>query len=83
MMLRVLYRHFEICAVLERPRMGFWGQNVRICSAVRALLRRNGAAVIVQQGRCRNATEAPLRRNKALTAEKGHFSHASGGFRPF
>ena len=74
--------NFKICAISACRKTAFSGQNVRICSAVRASRGRNRAAVIMQRRPCLNATTAPPEPRKAFTAEPYHFRHASATFQP-
>ena len=79
---RRLSRFSAICAISKRRKAAFFARNVMICSAVRVLLHRNGAAVIMQRRPYRNATGAPLQPREGLTAEPRHLRHAPGAFPP-
>ena len=75
-----LSRFFAICAVSESRKTAFSGQNVRIFSAVRASRGHDGAAFVVQRGRCCNTVRPPPEPREALMAKPARFRHTSSAF---
>ena len=80
---RRLSPFFRICAISERRKAAFSGQNVRIRSAVRASRGYDGAVVVLQRRPCCNAVRAPLQPREALTAEQASPGCASDASQPF